>query len=292
MAKYYKPSGKFNPIAFLYFGGISLIALPILGLLYAYAIWYIPFIYINFIIAGIFGFVIAFLINLVVVRYGKVRNPSLVFILSVIAGLIALYFHWAVWVDLVINAGESYGSSRIGITVSNIKLIQTFNLALQPGVLFDLIGEINKYGTWGIRSATVSGIFLTIIWIIEAIIIIGATVLTTIGSASVPFCELGNEWFKEKDLPAFNYVENTPEMIKNLENSNPESFKELILAESVEKNHSVFTLYSSNHNENYLTVTNKRAKTNKKGELEFDTNGVVEYIFLNSELKQALLAIK
>lgn len=292
MAKYYKPSGKFNAIAFLYFAGIALILLPLLGLLYAYAIWYIPFIYINFIIAGVFGFAIAYLINHGVVKFGKVRNAGLVTILSILAGIIALYFHWAVWVDLVINAGESYGSSRIGITVSNIKLLQTFNLALHPSLLFELIGEINKYGTWGIKSATVSGTFLTVIWIIEALIIIGATVLTTIGSANIPFCELGNEWFKENVLPAFNYIENRPDMIKNLESSNPESFKDLTLAESVEKNHSVFTLYSSNHNENYLTITNQRAKTNNKGELEFDANEVVEYIFLNSELKQVLLTIK
>lgn len=290
MAKYYTPSGKFNPLAFLYFIGIALIALPLLGLAYAYAIWYIPFIYINFIIAGAFGFAIAWLISKFVVGSGKVRNVGLTIALSVLAGIIALYFHWAVWVDLVINAGESYGSDRIGVTVSNIHLFQTFNLALNPSVLFEIIGEINEYGTWGIRSATVSGTFLTVIWIIEAIIIIGIAAFIPIAAAKRPFCELGNEWFEEKPLPPFNYIENTSQMIKDLESSNPEAFATLAKTNNVEANHSVFSLYTSNHNENYLTITNQRATRNKKDELEFDANEFIEYIYLNSDLKQVLLA--
>ena len=160
MVKYYEASGKFDVQAILYFLLISIIALPILGLAYAYCIWYIPFIYINFIIAGVLGFVIAWLVRKFVVKLGKVRNAKLTLIFGFLAGLICMYFHWAVWVDLVINVGESYGNSRIGVTVSNIEILQVFNLAADPGILFDLIGEINKYGTWGIRSATVSGVFL------------------------------------------------------------------------------------------------------------------------------------
>lgn len=291
MAKYYKPSGKFNPLAFLYFIGIALIILPLLGLLYAYAIWYIPFIYINFIIAAAFGFTIAFAISYGVVKFGKVRNVPLTIGLSILAGLIALYFHWAVWVDLAINAGESYGTSRIGITVSNIKLIQTFNLALDPATLFDIIGEINKYGTWGIRSATISGTFLSIIWIVEALIIIIVATLIPISFAYAPFCELGNEWFKEKELPAFYYIKNRPELIKDLETANPEVFKNLIRTDNIEDSHSVFSLYSSKHNENYLSITNKLASINKKDELEFDDDEFIEYIYLNNELTQKLLAI-
>ncbi len=292
MAKYYHPSGKFNPIAFLYFIVIALIILPLLGLAYAYAIWYIPFIYINFIIAGIFGFLIALIVGKGVVKFGKVRNVPMTIGLSLLAGILALYFHWAVWVDLVINAGESYGSSRIGITVSNIELLQTFNLALQPGLLFEIIGEINEYGTWGLRGATVSGIFLTIIWIIEAIIVIGVSVLVPIGYAKAPFCELSNEWFKEEELSAFSYIEDHQEMIKNLENSNSEAFKDLTKWKDLNKNHSIFNLYSSKHNENYISITNKKAKTNKKGEIEFDDNTLVEYLYLNSEMTQNLLALK
>jgi len=171
-AIYYKPSGKFAISSLLYFFILSIIAFPILGLIYAYCIWYIPFFYINFLIAAGFGFIVGLLVNTIVIGKGKVRNTPLALLFGLLSGFIALYFHWAVWVDLVINAGESYGNSRIGVTVSNIKILQVFELALQPNVLFEIIGEIHKTGTWGIKGSTVSGTPLTIIWIIEILIVV------------------------------------------------------------------------------------------------------------------------
>ena len=292
MSKYYKPSGKFSTLAFLFFIIIVLIISPLLGLLYAYAIWYIPFIYINFIIAGCLGLLIGLATSHGVIRLGKVRNVPLTIGLSFLAAVITLYFHWAAWVDLVINAGESYGSSRIGVTVSNIKLIQTFNLALAPDILFEIIGEINQYGTWGLRSNTVSGTFLTIIWIIEALIIIVIATFIPSTQAKIPFCEIGNAWFKEKTLPAFNYIENGADMVKHLENSNSLAFENITKTDNLEANHSIFTLYSSDHNEHYLSIANKLAKRNKKDELEFDSDDLVEYVYLNNELTQSILSKK
>jgi len=289
MAKYYAPSGKFDPLAFLYFILIALIALPILGLAYAYALWYIPIIYVNFIIAGAFGFVIAWLVSKLIVGKGKVRNVGLTIALSILAGLIALYFHWAVWVDLVINAGESYGTDRMGITVSNIKILQTFYLALHPSVLFDFIGKINETGTWGIKGSTVSGTFLTVIWVIETLIIVGIAAIIPIAASKKPFCELGNEWFDEKELPAFNFIEDEPQMIKDLESSNPEVFATLTRTNDLENNHSIFSLYTSKHNESYLTIANQVATLNKKDELELEENEFIEYVYLNSELKTSIL---
>ena len=288
MVKYYEASGKFDVQAILYFLLISIIALPILGLAYAYCIWYIPFIYINFIIAGVLGFVIAWLVRKFVVKLGKVRNAKLTLIFGFLAGLICMYFHWAVWVDLVINVGESYGNSRIGVTVSNIEILQVFNLAADPGILFDLIGEINKYGTWGIRSATVSGVFLSIIWIVELIIVVGIATIIPIASSKEPFCELDNQWFTEKILPPVNYIENRPEFLNNLEQLNGEVFKDIAPIKNLEGDHSVLTLYTSKKGESYLSAKTMKAKKNKKGELEFDETVFVEYIYLNSELTNHL----
>ncbi|WP_397362205.1 hypothetical protein [Olleya sp. R77988] len=291
MSKYYTPSGKFEPIAILYFILITLIAAPILGFIYSYAIWYIPFIYVNFIIAGAVGFALAWLMSYVVIKIGKVRNKWLAIGFSFIASLVALYAAWVVWVDLAINMGESYGNSRIGITASNVKFDQLVVLATNPSALFELMGSINEYGTWGIRSNAVSGTFLTIIWIIEAVLIIGATIIFTNGAAE-PFCELSNQWFNSKDLPVFNYLDNAPELVKDIEQSNPSAFQKLTYAAAVDQNHSIFTLYSSKNNENYLTVTNRIAKRGKDNELEFDDNILVEHIYLNDELKDKLVNFK
>ncbi len=288
-SNYYSPSGGFSPIAFLYFILIAFLLFPILGLIYAYCIWYIPFIYINFLIAAGFGFGVGFLINRVVVKMGKVRNPMITFILGLTGGLIALYFHWAVWIDLVINAGESYGNDRLGVTVSNISFLQVFSLALDPSTLWELIKEINFYGTWGFRSSTVSGTFLTIIWIVEMVIIVGIATITPIPASKKPFCEMGNVWFTEEILPFFNLIEDPIQFVANMEKSNDNSFDHLIKINSQEQDHSIFTLYTSGHNENYLSIENMLSKLDDKGKVEFDSEVVVEYIALNGSLKEALL---
>ncbi len=289
MNTYYKPSGKFSASSFLYFLLTSIIAFPILGLIYAYCIWYIPFFYINFLIAAAFGFIVGLIINSIVIGKGKVRNVPLAFIFGLLGGLIALYFHWAVWVDLVINAGESYGNSRIGVTVSNIEILQVFNLALQPEVLFEIIGEINKTGTWGIKGSTVSGTPLTIIWIIELLIIVVVTLLTSYFKAKEPFCEKDNTWFKETELGTFDYFENTSLIIKELETGNASQIESLNKIKDASIDHSILTLYTSNHKDSYLSIENKKAKTDKDGKLDFDDDAFLNHISINETLKDTLL---
>ncbi len=289
METYYRPSGKFSPTSFILFIGLCLTAFPLLGLIYAYAIWYIPFIYINFLIAGGFGFLVGWLINFLVVGKGKVRNTPLAIGLGLLGGLIALYFHWAVWVDLVINAGESYGNSRIGVTTSNINAFEVFNLAAQPGVLFSLIGEINEFGTWGIRTSSVSGTFLSVIWVLELLIVVGIATLIPIGGAQKPFCEIENQWFTEQQLTPFNLIENAQKLVEDIAKMNETAFDNLGKISNLEQDHSVFTLYTSGKNQNYLSIENKVAEVNKKGETEFKIDEFVSYILINDSLKEKLL---
>jgi len=288
MNNYYVPSGKFSPASIIYFLLLSFIAFPILGLLYAYCIWYIPFIYINFLIAAGVGFVAGLLTNAIVIGKGKVRNVLIAVIFGILAGFITLYFHWAVWVDLVINAGESYGNSTIGITTSNIKIFDVFALVLQPGVLFEYIGKINEFGTWGIKGSTVSGGFLTAIWIIELLIIVGISILVSFPKAQQPFCERSNSWFEEIDLDAFEYIENTDEVTKQLENKNSELIENIKISQNPESDHSIFTLYTSTFDESYLTIENKKAKVEKDGKISFDGDEFIEYIAINKELRDII----
>jgi len=290
MSKYYQPSGKFSPASFLYFILCLAIIIPILALIYTYLIWYIPFFYINVFITVGFGFAVGIAISHLAVKMGKVRNATLALLFGFLGGIFALYFSWAIWVDLVINAGESYGNSRIGITTSNIEFLQVFGLALQPDKLFSFITEINKTGTWGIRGSAVSGTILSIIWIIEFLIVLVISIFSPLFRAKIPFCEMDNKWFKEDTLPAFNYINNPKEMVVNLENSNQNSFINLEKSTTSEnESHSIFTLYSSEKGESYITIENKIAKTNDKDEIEFDSDEFVEYISINSELKNNLL---
>lgn len=192
----------------------------------------------------------------------------------------------------MINAGESYGSNRIGISVSNIKLVQAIELALQPSILFELIGELMDLGVWNIRSTTVSGWFLGVIWVIEALIVLVLGTLIPSGKSNEPFCELNKKWFEEKPLPAFSYLEPQMREVSNLENNNFEALKEILKAPNSEtENHSIFTLYSNETNENYLSIVNRKVTTNSKGETKFTDRDVVTYLRINEEFSNFLETI-
>jgi len=289
MATYYKPSGQFSPLSFLYFIIACLIVLPILGLIYSYAIWYIPIPYINFFITAGFGFAVGIVITHLVVKIGKVRSWGMSLLFGVLGSLIALYFSWAVWVDLVINIGQSIGSEDFGIAVSNVKFLQVFNLVFQPGVLFQMIGEIKEIGVWGIKGGTVSGTPLMIIWIIEALIVlfIGATMP---GAASDnPFCEINQKWFARKELPAFGVIAQPNDYLKALESGDMEVLKNITKsADPKSESHSIFTLYANETNENYLNIRNKIASVNDKKELKFEDQNIVKNISISEEFSNFL----
>lgn len=289
MTQYYKPSGKFSPSFILFFLLVSFIAFPLLGLIYAYCIWYIPFIYINFFITLGFGFLVALCVNKVVIRKGKVRNPILALFIGFFAGIVALYFHWSVWIDLVINAGESYGSERIGVTVSNIEFLQVFSLIFQPSMVFEYIGMVNEFGTWGIRGATVSGAFLWVIWAIEFVVVVGVSSFLPYLESKKPFSESTNSWYEEITLPALSFIENKEQLIADITSNNHSGFD--FLNKEVNKesdSHSIFTLYKSKSGKNYLTIDNKTSSFDSKGKVEFKSDEFVEYILIDGQLSKIL----
>ena len=113
MPNFYEPSNKFSYASFGYFLLACLTIIPILALIYSYAIWYIPIPYINFFITAGFGFGIGLVVQYLAVKLGKVRNSKVAALFGFLGALVGLYISWAVWVDLAINVGESYGTEEI-----------------------------------------------------------------------------------------------------------------------------------------------------------------------------------
>lgn len=290
MINYYKPSGAFSPLSFAYLLGISLTALPLLGLIYSYATWYIPFVYIRFFLTLGLGFAVGLLVDMLIVKFGKVRNTPLAIIFGVVAALITLYFSWAVWLDLMLNIGESYGNDKLGITVSNIEFMQVFNLAIQPMTMWDLMKEVNTVGSISIKGSTISGIFLSLIWLIEAGMVLGVAILYSMPQSKKPFCERTGAWFTEKTLVPFDFIEDKEKMVTGLERAVVTVFDDLVQNTDITtQHHSIFTLYSSESGENYLSVENKTAKMDDKGKTSFDSDEFIEYIGLSDKLSKILL---
>ena len=108
--------------------------------------------------------------------------------------------------------------------------------------------------------------------------------------AKQPFCEKSVAWFEEKELTPLSFIAEPNTMKTSLENKETNIFDTITLAENVEGDHSIFTLYSSKHNENYISIENKKAKLDDKGKLDFDNNLFVEYISIDTTLKEALIS--
>ncbi len=289
--KTYQASGKISPLAILIFLGVLLLIIPLLATLYAYAIWYIPIPYINFFITAAFGIAVGWIINFLVIKYGKVRSGKIASLFAILGAIFAIYFHWAVWVDLAYNISGSLGDEDLGVAVSNISISETIGLALSPSTLMEIMGSINENGLWGFGDTPVRGTFLTIIWIIEALIIFFLAWMGGTSQANKPFCEESNQWFGETKLAPFDISIQPQELIDSLTSGNLEAFQGLQKSVNPkESSHYDFVLYQNETNENYLTLKTQIAKADKDGKISLDETTFGENISITEELSNMLMS--
>lgn len=198
---YYQPSGRFTVSGILGLLGVgALVAVP-LALLYVYAVWYIPFIYINFAVTLGFGLGLGWALKKMV-RAGKLRNPRLVGWLSVAIGVWAWYVQWCVYIALLAGAGdtESLGS-RASFTHTTFQEDVFLGSLFNPVAVLSVLPGLAEEGTWSIFKVTVSGVFLYLIWLAEFLIIVFFAWSLPHTEAGVPFSELADEWAEKTTLP-------------------------------------------------------------------------------------------
>ncbi len=213
---YYSHSGVvgISGILLVILGGSS--AAAILGAIYGYATFYIPFIYLNFLLTIGFGFTTGFIVGLSG-KLGKIRNNVVMLMMGILFGSLALYCCWTVWILAI--AKHRY-------------------FILSPGGLFAVMQEIAKDGAWSIFSFTPTGYWLYSLWIIEALLIIGLSVLTTFTiSAAVPFCEHCNNWVETiYTSTPLSSIKNPEEIVEHLENEDYECLKKLSKVDRLSSN--------------------------------------------------------
>src|SRR5258708_4016650 len=155
---YYTHSGKFTLRGVLFGLLAGCVAAAILAVAYGYLVQYNPFVYLNalacFFFAAILGAVTGKYL-----RSGNVRNNTLAIVVGLIVAAVGLYVSWGVWVFALAHRGDE---------PANIGLIE---LLTHPAALLTLIVKINEAGPWTMFHTNVSGMFLWIIWLIEAVTI-------------------------------------------------------------------------------------------------------------------------
>jgi len=280
MINYYKPSGKYSPLSLIYLLLICTTIVPVLSWLYAYAIWYCPLIYINFFITLGFGALIGVGVHFIVIGLGKVRSSGIAILFGLLAGFWGFYLHWAIWIDLALNAEDGEG-----IVASHVDYDQLLGLIRDPSELFRIATLINEQGLWSIFKMTFSGFALWVVWLAESVIILALPPITALLKAKKPFSEKHGKWAREIKLNPFSYP--TPEVVESIKEGELSSLKNLERG-SKDTHHSDLTLFDAYDNNWFVSLTAKLGETDNKGKVKFKDIDLLEYAEIDTQLARVL----
>jgi len=156
-------------------GGVGAI---VLGIVYSYGLAWIPIIYVSFILTAGFGALLGLMVG-AAGKAGKVRNPFIVGVFGLLFAAFGLYIAWA------FDGMARFGAPDIPGPI------------FSPTILSEYISVFYNEGFWGMGRGnnTVSGIFLGVIWAVEALVVLGLGWLLAHGyTSSLPFCESCSRW--------------------------------------------------------------------------------------------------
>jgi hypothetical protein len=176
MAQFYKQSGivPLRGLVQTVFAGVG--TAISLGIAYAYASVYIPFVYVHILLTGAFGLVLGLLVKQAA-RAGRIRNRTVPGVIGLASGLVGLYFAWG---------GDFLARKMMPLNVG-------FFLAFRPQVIWWYMQWAYENGLWELgkhANGPLKGIPLAMIWVAEAAIIVGL-------AAHFPWNEVGQWVFCE-----------------------------------------------------------------------------------------------
>ncbi|RZM24745.1 MAG: hypothetical protein EOO88_21780 [Pedobacter sp.] len=282
---YYKPSGKI-PVKGVFISLItSFVITIILSIIYIVLQWFIPFVYFNFFIAAGLGFGVGGGV-FIAIGAGKIRNTKFEFTLAVLCGLLAWYCQWALFVSLMSEAGGSMG---VGMWIrSSFNLKGFWYILTHPDILFQAMLSLNDAGTFTLKHNTVSGTLLWVVWVIEALIIIGGPILFSLsGRSTSPFSEQNDQWMEERDVEGkLKTVTDPDQLTQEFIAGNLKFLKDFLPADDLSKDYATLRVYESPGDPvSYISVTNISHRPDKKGELKKETKTVIEYFRTTPTMK-------
>ncbi|MCT4645821.1 MAG: hypothetical protein N4A74_12610 [Carboxylicivirga sp.] len=282
LQKFYVPdegdfrlSGNFTLPGLILAAGLSALVSILSAYLYALLVAFIPFIYLNAMITGVFGIVIGFTV-IYISRITLIRNAKVRFTIGVVSGIIGVLAQWLVFLFFLVT-GE----------IPLQDTIQQGVFLLDPVILKDLLSELYNYGTWSIFGVTLRGIPLLLIWLAEAVIIIGAPLLLLLKYPISPFSEKLNQWYPKKVLAQdFAYVSGVVSYIKELRDSKAENLLHYPRGDG--HRHSRVSIYFMEQEEiAYLSTDNIYITSGDKGGKDIDP--VVRFVAIPNQVAKQLL---
>lgn len=259
---YYKESGKIN------FTGLAISLMIILGVnsllgyIYSFIIFYMPLIYVNFLISVGFGIILSIYTQFLFrITHNRSRQSKMILIL--ISGISANLFQWVVYIDTAIlgqmpQPGQYYGS---------------LEMLFDPAFFFGIIGEINKYGMWELFGAPVKGLMLALIWILEFAIIAGVTMYFFLKSKPYPYSENLGHWYSKYTLSRdFEAISSHKMFIKKLDGQSMCDFITGLKSGIALRHMKIHVFYEKDEENQYLSFENRLSSTNGKVDREIIEN--------------------
>jgi hypothetical protein len=287
---YYKPSGK-TPIAFfLYFLVSMAVAIPILSFVYVYLAYYIPIIYLNFIITIGCGLILGFIINWVA-KQGKARSPVIVLACAFLAACALEYVQWCVYVPLIFSM------------VYQIDVPSFFDfLTMQENVLRGA-EIINEHGVWSLSrrgstsSGTVNGIMLSIVWVAEFIVFLTGAIMASLSQPRSPFSEEAGDWYADMDEKVgADMPESFDDLKGRMENGNFSELVQLVKARKAKMDDPqaegdsqflLLTFYkppkTSTTDLHYMQVEKVTLSLDKKNNVKEDKTTLINYMSIDKQ---------
>ncbi len=263
-ANFYRHSGKVPLPGLMLIGVMGLVATPILGLIYGYLIFYIPFIYLNMMLVIGYVFAISFVLNKAIM-WGKIRNTLIVGLAAFGIGIFAEYIGWVAWIAAFAK-DPTY-------------LLEFF----LPWEVATIIIEIGKQGVWSFSDITPTGGLLYFIWLIEALVVVGGITFNTLKEFSeTPFCEDSETWVvKKKTLAAFAPVTDLKRFKASISQGNFSAFNELKLLHSGSA-YILFELYECETCKNFfmLNIVDVKVSQDRRGRRVQSTKTIVKNLMI------------
>jgi hypothetical protein len=193
-AVYYHHSGKVPAKSLV----LTLIFLPLTAWFCAWAyvnlVWYIPFVFLNFVLTIIFS-MLACIPVYFGVSDGGIRNRTVVYALCFLAGGCFVYFQWAYYCSYIMKTVKLEELQEITSRTRFRYFLQRPDKMVQIGTV------ILNEGTWSMFGSRVSGFVLLLFWMTEAAFSIGFGTWFILDLLKFPFSESMNTWLKEEFAP-------------------------------------------------------------------------------------------
>lgn len=233
-----------------------------------------PLIYFNFIITTLFGLTLGYGVR-ILTKLFKILAKKIIVGLSITSGIFGIYFSWIAFVLYFVTEVDL-------LTAYFSELLLVFD----PIQLIEIMQEMNTQGLWEIFRINFKGWILTIIWLIEACLIIWMPMKLAFEQKQSPFSLSHNKWYEKHVLQKdFSYVfrknpfletiqENCVNAINDLENGKATRFAR------------VSVYYLKEESQQYISVENVNRARNGKRE---NSQDVIHLLSISSIQAKTLI---